>query len=457
MKKILISISALLVLFLLGCGGGGGSSPDTTETQTPKTIAIDKIMLYADDNTQPVPTVDDYADAGVVGVTLDNIDDVNDAVADLTASDVDTTEEIQQIAHDLGILILPTADAGPDKSVEVDQAVTITGSGTDIDGMIVSYEWKKGNTVLANSASFDYIPTVVGTDTLTLTVMDDDGGTASDEMNVTVTAVPPNILPVADAGTDESVEVGQTITITGTGTDSDGMIVSYEWKKGNTVLANSASFDYIPTVVGTDTLTLTVMDDDGGTASDEMNVTVTAVPPNILPVADAGTDESVEVGQTITITGTGTDSDGMIVSYEWKKGNTVLANSASFDYIPTVVGTDTLTLTVMDDDGGTASDEMNVTVTAVPPVSFVSDVMPIFAGNCQTCHSASTNRTFKIGDAAYTYNNIITNSLIDTASPDSSLILLKGNAEIGHNGGDKLSDDNSKIVRDWIVEGGLNN
>ncbi len=92
----------------------------------------------------------------------------------------------------------------------------------------------------------------------------------------------------------------------------------------------------------------------------------------------------------------------------------------------------------------------------VNAVSFESDVMPIFEGNCQSCHTTTSNRTFKVGDAAYTHNNIITNSLINIALPDESAILLKGNG-VSHNGGDRLSPVNSQIVRDWIAEGGLNN
>ena len=79
----------------------------------------------------------------------------------------------------------------------------------------------------------------------------------------------------------------------------------------------------------------------------------------------------MELGQTVTVAGSGTDSDGTITSYEWKKGTTVVATTASFNYTPTAVGIDTLTLTVMDDDGATASDIMNVLVTdaSTPPPS----------------------------------------------------------------------------------------
>lgn len=89
------------------------------------------------------------------------------------------------VASDINIL--PTANAGQDKSIEINQVVTIIGSGADIDGTIVSYEWTKGTDVLASTASFEYIPLVAGTDILTLTVMDDDGEKARDNMNIVVT------------------------------------------------------------------------------------------------------------------------------------------------------------------------------------------------------------------------------------------------------------------------------
>ena len=90
-------------------------------------------------------------------------------------------------------------------------------------------------------------------------------------------------------------------------------------------------------------------------------------------------------------------------------------------------------------------------------VSFASDVMPILDNNCKSCHSTTSRRTFKVGDASYTHDNIITHSLINTTSPDSSSILIKGNGGDGHNGGDALTDENSQTIRDWIEEGGLYN
>ena len=122
-----------------------------------------------------------------------------------------------------------------------------------------------------------------------------------------------NTPPTADAGKDQHIEVGKTITITGTGTDSDGSIISYEWGKGTEVLATVASFSYVPTVVGTDTLVLTVTDDDGATASDEMQVTVTGV--NTAPVAII----------------TKPSADATYLCYEGPSPSIVLDGSESFD------------------------------------------------------------------------------------------------------------------------------
>ena len=83
---------------------------------------------------------------------------------------------------------------------------------------------------------------------------------------------------------------------------------------------------------------------------------------NKAPMANAGADKTITVDETITITGTANDSDGTVVSYEWKKGNSVLSESLSFDYTPTTVGTDTLTLSVMDDGGLIGTDEMKLFV-----------------------------------------------------------------------------------------------
>ncbi len=180
----------------------------------------------------------------------------------------------------------PAADAGSDKTVQVNHTVTISGSGSDSDGTIVSYQWKKKSNgyILANTKTFDFTPSGTKPKTLVLTVTDDGGAKATDEMILTVTdgsdgGTPPpsgNNPPAADAGSDKTVQVNHTVTISGSGSsDSDGGIVSYRWTRNGTFHSNKETFVFRPSGTKPKTFELTVTDDDGATATDKMVLTVT--------------------------------------------------------------------------------------------------------------------------------------------------------------------------------------
>lgn len=87
----------------------------------------------------------------------------------------------------------PVADAGLDQTV-VDndssgyEGVTLDGSSSyDVDGMIVSWEWRDGGVPIANS-EVAVVNVALGTHTLTLTVTDNEGQTDSDDTIITVNA-----------------------------------------------------------------------------------------------------------------------------------------------------------------------------------------------------------------------------------------------------------------------------
>jgi vacuolar-type H+-ATPase subunit I/STV1 len=62
--------------------------------------ALNKIEDYANDSSRPIPTVSDYEKAGIIGVTPENISEVNKVVGDVTGEDVDTVEELQELIND---------------------------------------------------------------------------------------------------------------------------------------------------------------------------------------------------------------------------------------------------------------------------------------------------------------------------------------------------------------------
>ena len=100
-----------------------------------------------------------------------------------------------------------------------------------------------------------------------------------------------NSAPVVNAGSDQAVTSAQAVSLSGSASDSDGSIVSWQWSQlsGTTVtLSNadqaSAAFT-APTVTVTQVLSfqLTVMDDDGASASATVSITVNPLNTSVLP------------------------------------------------------------------------------------------------------------------------------------------------------------------------------
>lgn len=190
-----------------------------------------------------------------------------------------------------------------------------------------------------------------------------------------------NLAPVANAGIDQTVTdvngdgVEQVFLNGSASSDSDGTIVSYEWREGSSVVGAVAA----PAVwlsVGTHTLTLQVTDDEGATGTDSVVVTVNA--PNQPPVANAGADQTVtdangDGSELVTLNGSASsDPDGTIVSYEWREGG-ALVGTGTTPAVSFSLGTHTVTLQVTDDDGATATDSVVVTVNPLNVAPLAAD------------------------------------------------------------------------------------
>ena len=118
--------------------------------------------------------------------------------------------------------------------------------------------------------------------------MTDSHGAASAADEVTITV---NTPPVAEAGTNQTVNYGATVTLNGSGSsDADGDTLTYAWTQteGTTVTLSSttaASPTFTaPGEAGDLTFQLTVTDSHGAASStDDVTITI-----NTPPVADAG-------------------------------------------------------------------------------------------------------------------------------------------------------------------------
>ena len=289
------------------------------------------------------------------------------------------------------VIVPPSADAGSDQNVVAGRTVMLDGSKSlDPDGTISSVLWKQdpGDThqvvlTAPNEMTTEFTAPAVDTDgeilRFTLTVTDNDNSTNSDTVAITVYKPEP---PVADAGVDQKVGEGKTVTLNGSNSDDpDGTISSFQWTQVSgknqvsltTPDEKETTFTAPAVDAGGDVLTfrLTVTDIDGLVSSDTVSVTVYLPQP---PVADAGPDQSVTEGQTVTLDGSNSyDPNETNIAVQWKQltGSTQVVlntpNELTTEFTAPEVGADrdelTFKLTINDDDGLTSEDEVRVTIT----------------------------------------------------------------------------------------------
>ena len=282
----------------------------------------------------------------------------------------------------------PIANAGKDQAINLPtNNVKLSGSGTDSDGSIASYKWRKvsgGSAVISDSTSVSTTVNglIQGIYTFELTVTDDKGATGKDTVQVKVNASA-NIAPIANAGKDQAINLPtNNVKLSGSGTDSDGSIASYKWRKvsgGSAVISDStsASTTVNGLVQGIYTFELTVTDDKGATGKDTVQVKVNASA-NIAPIANAGKDQAINLPtNNVKLSGSGSDSDGTIASYKWREilgGSAVISDStsASTTVNGLIQGIYTFELTVTDDKGATGKDTVQIKVNSasnIPPTA----------------------------------------------------------------------------------------
>jgi hypothetical protein len=286
----------------------------------------------------------------------------------------------------------PVAEAGADVNITLPvNSATLNGtSSADPDGSIASYVWTKvsGPTATianANSGTAAIDNLIEGTYVFKLEVADDKGASAEDQMSVVVNAAPqppPNVAPVAKAGTDITVTLpANTVTLDGTSSvDDDGTISFYMWKKISGPQATIVNSSAVTTIVnnleeGTYLFQLTVIDTKGASSYDFIKVTISPAPieSNGLPVAIAGNDTTVTLPiKDLKLDAAGSyDPDGTISSYMWSVISGPPVDMLNINEPGIILnnlneGIYVFKIEVTDDDDMSSSDTVQVLVNATP-------------------------------------------------------------------------------------------
>lgn len=296
----------------------------------------------------------------------------------------------------------PNVDAGTDKNICPNTSVLIGGSPTSTNAG-ASFAWSNGAT-LDNPSIANPTATPSTTTTYTVTVTAVNGCTSVDD--VTVNTFP---AATADAGADQALCIGNSVTIGGTSTGTAPL--TFSWSNGASLSSTTIQNPNAnPTT--TTSYSLTVTDANGCTDTDQMTVTV-----NPLPSANAGTDQTICEGSSTSIGGSPTGPAG--ATYLWSNAASLSsATSANPTANPTVTTTYTVTVTA----GGTActsTDQVVVTVDPAPnvdagPDQTICDGVPVAIGGSPT--STTPGVTYAWSPAATLTNASISNPVAQPAT-----------------------------------------
>ncbi len=183
-----------------------------------------------------------------------------------------------------------------------------------VTGTYVSYTGNMSvtvNGVAASASGGGYtatdVPLISGSNILTATILTADS--IQRQASVSVNA---NRPPVANAGQDISVMVGDNVILDGRASyDPEGNPINYLWSFSSRPAGSSSAFfnptsvmpHFIPDFPGSYVASLTVNDPHSSSAPDTVNVSAAAL--DVPPTAAAGPDQSVNTGYPVLLDGTG--------------------------------------------------------------------------------------------------------------------------------------------------------
>jgi hypothetical protein len=292
----------------------------------------------------------------------------------------------------------PVANAGTSQTVPVNILVQLDGSrSASPSGKLLSYKWSLDSKPASSGSALKFlsvanptfVPDTVGEYTLSLVV--NDGSSDSASSTVTITAKDVNVPPVAYAGPNQNVLKGTQVFLDANQNqdgkwtyDADGDSLTYAWSIISTPIGSAATLsdnlaartDFFADPAGAYVFGLKVY--DGAEYSDLSYVTITAYErngQNAPPVADAGPNQRVLTGTSVTLDGSGSqDANGDSLTYTWATvsipadSHTALSNlhAERPTFIADVSGSYVFTLRVS--DGTAQSDLSYVVISAVNPL-----------------------------------------------------------------------------------------
>lgn len=414
---------------------------DIVSTPEETLLTIDVLSNDTDDDGDALTVVSASASNGLVSLRADNQLDYQPTI------DFNGTVTINYGIEDgqggsssaiVTVTVTPVNDAPiamPDGVTTAEDSqvfANVVANDTDVDSAtltLLSGQANNGTVEILTGQTLGYLPNLNfhGSDTITYLISDNDGEFASGIVNVTIE--PTNDLPIAvddTATTNEEIAVTVAVLANDSDIDGDTLVVSNATAaNGATVINSDNSLTYTPNkdYIGSDTINYTISDQNGGTASAKVVVTIFETNDNPVAVADAATTpEDTLVNINVLANDSDLDSPTLtITSAVAASGLVAITAQNTLDYTPNANfnGSDTIEYSISDNEGGTANSTVALTITAVndAPVA-VAD-------------TATTNED----------TEVVINVLANDSDIDDEILTVK--SAITSSGGSSINPDNT--------------
>ncbi|WP_416212597.1 Calx-beta domain-containing protein [Nostoc sp. ChiQUE01b] len=326
---------------------GANTSGDKIALNTPRTVKIDI------SNIAPGTLATLYFDLLGFGakdgkVIVDNVMLLDkDLISPIAIADTATTDQAKPV-----LINILANDSDADSSIN---PTTLTIKTNPSNGAIALN--------LDGTVTYTPNPTFVGTDTFTYTITDTDGLTSNTAtVNITVNNIAPIITVITG---DTTTTEGTIANFTATAVDP-GDELTYLWNFGDgSQLLEGQNVTHAYADNGTYIATLTVVDSQRVNSFQSLEITVN----NAAPKVNAGADQSINEGQSVTFNGQFSDSgilDTHTITWDFGDGTTI-AGILNPTHIYTSDGTYAASLTVTDNAGASTIDTLAVTVNNLAP------------------------------------------------------------------------------------------
>ncbi len=260
------------------------------------------------------------------------------------------------------LLPKPIVDAGPDKWLCGDNAPCqiLTPTITGAPGPYV-YHWTPS--IGLNNASILNPCARPDSTTIYALVVDAGNGCTSDFTTTDTLAtvvVHVNPIPIADAGPDRDICLGDFVTLQGIATGA-GPSYLYEWSP-STGLSSNTALNPVASPPITTTYTFVVISNNCPSYGDSVTVNV-----HTMPTPDAGWDREICLGETVQLDGTAAGDSTASYTFVWTPNIGFVGSNTVEDPLVNPVSTTVYYLEATSSFGcGSALDSMLVTLKSTP-------------------------------------------------------------------------------------------